>query len=147
MWMPYQMQLAHGWTSLSIRINLVAVAVIIPAILWVVPIYGAIGAAWIWVVLNTGYCVIEVHFMFRRILVGEKWAWYWNDVLIPLVASVLSALLIRGVLHEKFDRLGEFVVVIGSSITIVSIAALFAPMLRRRMLNYLRNRIRPNCQV
>ena len=32
MGVPYQMQLAHGWTSLTIYINIVAVALFVPAL-------------------------------------------------------------------------------------------------------------------
>lgn len=92
MWMPYQTQLAHGWTSLAVCTNIVAVAVIVPAILWVTPRYGAVGAAWVWVCLNAGYLLISVHFMYRRILGSEKWRWYARDVLGPLCLSVAGAL-------------------------------------------------------
>lgn len=91
MWIPYQTQLAHGWTSLTVRINLAAVAMIVPAILWVTPRYGAEGAAWVWVALNTGYLLIGIHFMYHRILSAEKWRWYWQDVLTPLGAAILGA--------------------------------------------------------
>ena len=91
MWIPYQTQLAHGWTSLMVRINIVAVALIVPAILWVTPRYGAEGAAWVWVSLNAGYLVLGIHFMYRRILTHEKWRWYGQDVLAPLAAGVLVA--------------------------------------------------------
>ena len=47
MHLPYYAQLAHGWTGLSIRINIVAVLIIVPAILWATPIYDAEGAAWV----------------------------------------------------------------------------------------------------
>jgi O-antigen/teichoic acid export membrane protein len=87
MWVPYQTQLAHGWTSLTIRINIFAVALIVPAILWVTPRYGAEGAAWVWVSLNFGYVLIGIHFMYRRILSSEKWRWYGQDVLAPLTAG------------------------------------------------------------
>lgn len=76
MWIPYQTQLAHGWTSLTVRINIVAVAIIVPAILWATPRYGAEGAAWVWVALNTSYLLVGIHFMYRRILTREKWRWY-----------------------------------------------------------------------
>ena len=87
MWIPYQTQLAHGWTSLGIRINLVAVTFIIPAILWAVPRYGAEGAAWTYVSLNAGYVIIGIHFMYRKILTTEKWRWYIQDLLIPIASS------------------------------------------------------------
>lgn len=91
MWIPYQTQLAYGWTNLAILTNLVAVTVLVPAILWTVPQYGAIGAAWIWVILNAGYCLISVQFMYRRILPQEKWRWYINDLIKPLAAALLAA--------------------------------------------------------
>ena len=88
MWMPYQCQLAHGWTSLTLKINIVAVVVLIPAILWVVPHYGAVGAAWIWVALNAGYVLIAIQFMHRRLIPDEKWRWYFADVLLPIGGTV-----------------------------------------------------------
>src|SRR5450759_1558403 len=60
MHMPYQLQLAQGWTSLTIKTNIIAVVVLIPAIFWVVPRYGGVGAAWIWVALNAGYVLIAI---------------------------------------------------------------------------------------
>lgn len=90
-------QFAHGWTSLTIRINIIAITIIVPAILWATPRFNAEGAAWVWVSLNAGYVLIGIHFMYQRILRNEKWSWYIKDVFIPLflgivVASVLSLL-------------------------------------------------------
>ena len=34
-YVPYQLQLAHGWTGLTLRINVFAVALLVPTILWV----------------------------------------------------------------------------------------------------------------
>ena len=138
MWMPYQLQLAHGWTSLSIRINIVAVVLFAPAILWVVPVYGAIGAAWIWVTLNAGYCLIGVHFMYRRILRTEKWAWYRTDVIIPLAGAVSVACLCRWVMPVDLGRIGELCVLIVSSGLALIVAAVAAPLIRvqlSRMIN------------
>lgn len=95
MWIPYQTQLAHGWTNLTVCINIVAVVFIVPAILWVTPRYGAVGAAWVWVILNGGYVVVGIHFMYRRILVNEKWRWYGQDVLAPMLAGTLVVFAFR----------------------------------------------------
>ena len=84
MWLPYQCQLAHGWTSLTVKMNLVAVAALVPAILLVVPSQGATGAAWIWVILNAGYLLIAIYLMHQRLLRREKWRWYGADVLLPV---------------------------------------------------------------
>ena len=91
MHIPYMLQLAHGWSGFAVRVNLVAVAVLVPAILWAAPRYGAIGTAWIWVLLNAGYVVFGIHFMYRRLLSGEKWKWYGRDVALPALTAALAA--------------------------------------------------------
>lgn len=90
---PYFLTLAFGWASFAVRMNLIAVLILMPAILWVTPRYGAEGAAWIWVVLNAGYLVFAIHFIHRRLLPTEKWRWYRGDVLRPGLAAVATALL------------------------------------------------------
>jgi O-antigen/teichoic acid export membrane protein len=84
MWMPYQCQLAHGWTSLTIKSNILAVLVLTPAVFWVAPRYGAVGAAWIWVILNAAYALIFIQFMHRRLIPSEKKRWYVDDVVLPV---------------------------------------------------------------
>jgi O-antigen/teichoic acid export membrane protein len=91
MHIPYLTQLAHGWTSLAVRTNIVAVTIIVPAILWATPRFGVEGAAWVWVSLNAGYVLIGIHFMYRRILGTEKWRWYLQDVFMPLLGGTAAA--------------------------------------------------------
>ena len=133
MWMPYQLQLAHGWTSLTIRINTVAVVLLIPAILWLVPIYGAIAAAWAWVALNAGYLVFGVYFMHRRLLTTEKWHWYRQDIMIPLIAAIAATLLCRWVMPADLGRLGELCVLIACSGCVLLVSAVAAPLVRTQL--------------
>jgi O-antigen/teichoic acid export membrane protein len=95
MWIPYQTQLAHGWTSLTVRTNIAAVAVSVPSILWITPRYGAEGAALAWVALNACYVIMSSHFMHRKIMKAEKWRWYYQDILKPLGAAVIMASIIK----------------------------------------------------
>jgi len=141
MWMPYQLQLAHGWTSLTLKVNSIAVAILIPAILWIVPAYGAIGAAWVWVALNAGYILFTIYFMHRRLLPTEKWRWYREDVAIPLVAATATAWLCRWVLPEDMGRLGEFGVLLLSSACVLTAAALTAPIVRRELARHVPGRV------
>lgn len=95
MWIPYQCQLAHGWTGLTLKINIVAVSILAPALLWVVPRYGALGAAWMWVALNAGYVLIGIQLMHRRLITHEKWRWYFADVALPATAAASVIALAR----------------------------------------------------
>jgi O-antigen/teichoic acid export membrane protein len=131
---PYQLQLAHGWTSLTIRVNVIAVAIIVPAILWLVPRYGAPGAAWAWVALNGGYVFFEVSVMHRRLLRGSAAAWYLRDVAIPLAAATGVAFLARLLLPDRLGRVSTAaaLVVVGGAVLAAGVAA--APAVRSRVL-------------
>jgi O-antigen/teichoic acid export membrane protein len=84
MTLPYALQLAHGWTSLSLYKNLVSVAVLVPLLYWLIARYGAVGAALTWVALNAGYLLFEIPLMHRRLLKDGMGRWYLLDVGAPV---------------------------------------------------------------
>ena len=133
MWIPYQMQLAFGWTTLAIRINVVAVIVLIPIILFTVPRFGAIGAAWSWVALNTGYLVFTIYYMHRRLLPTEKWVWYREDIFLPLAAAGIVGLICRFFFPAELGRTAAVGFLVASSVLVLAAAAAAAPSLRNRL--------------
>ena len=56
---PYRMQLAHGWTELTIKMNFVALAMLMPTLFYVVPRYGGIGARGSGSRLTVDTCCLE----------------------------------------------------------------------------------------
>ena len=104
MYVPYTTQLAHGWTGFAVRMNIVAVCFIVPAILWAVPRFGAVGAAWVWLALNAGYVLIGMHFMHRKLLPDEKWRWYRDAVFKPLIVGLITVLALRQWITLPQDR-------------------------------------------
>jgi O-antigen/teichoic acid export membrane protein len=131
-WIPYQTQLAYGWTSLSIRINIVAVSLIAPAIFFVTSRYGAVGAAWVWVIFNAGYLLIGIHFMYRRILKTEKGRWYRQDVLYPLLSATIAAFIFRWLLPAPIGWLPQLATLVMASLCTLLAAFLMANTLRER---------------
>lgn len=111
MHVPYMAQLAHGWTGLAARVNVVAVVIIVPAILWAVPRYGAIGAAWVWLALNAGYVLIGIHFMHRKILPGEQWRWYGRAVGLPLLVTGVIVLTMKMALPALHGRVESVLII------------------------------------
>lgn len=87
MYMPYSLQLAAGWPQLALKANIVAVVLLLPAVLLIVPRYGAIGAAATWLALNCGYLLVTIQLMHQRLLPAEKLRWYGRDVFCPFAAS------------------------------------------------------------
>ena len=92
MLLPYSLQLSYGWTSLGFYINLASVIILIPCMVYLTSLYGAIGAAIVWLALNVGYVFIGIQLMHRKILKAEKWRWYFQDLAIPLTGVTIVAL-------------------------------------------------------
>ncbi|NOT13876.1 MAG: oligosaccharide flippase family protein [Methylococcaceae bacterium] len=133
---PYMLQLAHGWTGFAVRTNVVAVAIIIPAILWAVPRYGAIGAAWIWVALNASYVLIGIHFMYYRLIPDQKWRWYRESVARPLIAGSIVAFGLAFILPVSQKRLDCIFTLLLASICVAASVAIVMPSLRQRIIYY-----------
>ncbi len=143
MYIPYQTQLAHGWTSLATRINIVSLIIVVPAILWVTPRYGAEGAAWVWVSLNAGYVLIGIHFMYQKILPHEKWYWYRQDVLQPLLAAAAVTSVAAWAMPELLTAPVELVwLLLTSTITLIA-SAFAAPRVRAVLLKQVRFSLKP----
>lgn len=134
MQLPYFTMIAHGWTRLSLVSNIVAVAALVPLLLIVVPVYGGRGAAVVWIILNLGYLLVQVPLLHRRILRGEMWRWYGQDVALPLLAAAAAmavAVVLRGQLTLSRWQL---VPVLGLAWGMTALpAALVAPQVRSRL--------------
>jgi O-antigen/teichoic acid export membrane protein len=85
---PGYLQAAAGWPTLMMYTNLIGACVLVPAILLVVPIYGAPGAAAVWLVLNLGYLAFNVPYMHRRLLKTEQRRWYCDDLARPALGAL-----------------------------------------------------------
>jgi O-antigen/teichoic acid export membrane protein len=83
--LPYTIQMAFGWTRLILFQNTASLLLLVPAMFLMIGKYGAVGAAIVWVVLNTSYIVFQIPIMHRRLLSGEMSRWYISDVGIPLL--------------------------------------------------------------
>ena len=135
---PVHMLIAHGRTSLIVKFNVFAVAIIVPAIFWVTPKYGAIGAAWLWVILNTGHVTIAIHFIHRQLLPSEKWRWYRQDVAFPLIVTIATALVLRWVTPNNLGTIAQLVILLASAILAVTAASLSAPAVRHQLVRHFR---------
>ena len=131
---PYMLQLAHGWTHFSAKVNAVALAFLIPAIIWSVPQYGAEGAAICWVLLNAGYVIFAAPLMHRHLLKGEARRWMVNDVLIPTTSAILAVSALRAAYPGEWNGAGNAILAIMAIIILSGcIVATVTPELRRTL--------------
>lgn len=94
-YIPYALQLAFGWTKLAFLGNIVSVLLLVPLMILFTKIYGAVGAACVWVILNVGYMFISLPIMHRRLLHNEKRRWYCEDVGLPFGVALSVAGVLR----------------------------------------------------
>jgi O-antigen/teichoic acid export membrane protein len=131
---PYALQLAHGWTRLTIVANSAILLLAFPYCLWAIPRYGMTGAAGLWLAANLCSFVFALPRMHKRLLRGELAAWYLRDLLPPVMAAAVTALVARAVLPALTRTpagLGMFLAV---CMLTLAAAALSAPATRRRVL-------------
>ncbi len=135
--LPYALQLAYGWTRLAFLTNLIASILLIPLIIFLAYRYGAIGGALVWLLLNSGYVLISIQIMHKRILPAEKWRWYFLDVGLPFLAAASTAGLLKLLLPTAVSRwpiLGSLVLVSGVTL---SVTAMVTPASRNLVFQFL----------
>ncbi len=135
--LPYGLQLAYGWTRLSLYKNILAVALFVPSLLFAVRHFGTVGAASMWIALNAGYFLFEIPVMHRRLLRREMGGWYLRDIALPLLLSLLIggvARMTTPVSLERFEMRFGMLLWVGfaSGLAILGIA-LSMPWLRRTL--------------
>lgn len=113
MWMPYQAQLAYGWTRLSLMTNVFSIILLVPLNLLFVPIYGSYAAVTIWAILNAGYILIVAPIMFSKILQNAGLRWFSHCVGKPLFIGFTVPLFWKYVISLS-DNLLYFIIEIGS---------------------------------
>jgi len=128
--LPYGLQLAYGWTKLAFYTNVVAVLLLVPMLIVMVHYYDAIGAAIVWVTLNAGYVLISLQIMHHRLLKGEQWRWYREDVGLPLVATLVVAGLGRWLLPADMSVSTTVAYIVGVSLATLIVTAMVTPQVR-----------------
>jgi O-antigen/teichoic acid export membrane protein len=91
MLVPQALQLAFGWTRLLFFKNLISVIILVPLIILLADLYGAIGVSFAWVIFNISAFLLEIPIMHRRLLSGDKWKWYIQDIFVPLITALFIA--------------------------------------------------------
>ncbi|WP_426169833.1 lipopolysaccharide biosynthesis protein [Sandarakinorhabdus sp. DWP1-3-1] len=139
---PHYLQMASGWTGLTLRLMLAAVAIMIPALLWLVPQHGAIAAAGIWASVNVLFVVVGVPLQHRRLLRGEAARWYLFDVLRPLFGAGLVMTVAWAVQPAMTTgRLGWLGFCMAAGLAALLASAALADGVRRRLWAFMASRL------
>jgi O-antigen/teichoic acid export membrane protein len=85
---PNALLLANGWVSLLLYSHIGALLFAAAAVASLTWLFGAVGAALAWLLLNAAFVLIVVTIMHRRLLRGDVLHWMRQSVATPLLASL-----------------------------------------------------------
>jgi hypothetical protein len=134
MHLPFALQLSHGWTRIGISINLFLIAVLLPATIILAQFYGATGGATAWALLNILYVVIGIPLTHRRILKGETFRWFKDDLILPMTGAVGVVAAGRILLTVSLTPTGTLFFLVGLLICSSAVAAIVTPQTRAWLL-------------
>lgn len=140
MHLPYALQLAYGWTKLAFYLNVAAVLSLVPLMILVTCAYGAVGAAFIWVILNGALFLFSIGIMHRRLLKGELWRWCFEDIGLPLAIALGAALICLAFAPRDGSRPQLFVVLTSITFFVAGATFLATPVTRSALIGYFRAR-------
>ncbi len=138
---PYGLQLAHGWTSLALRMNAVATVALVPIVILLGRALGPVGAASGWMLLNIAYVSVIVPVMHRRILPGHAPRWYLVDVGAPLLGAACVLLPVRLLVELPSARWPLLAALTAAGALAMTAAIAAAPSIRARAGGWLRMRL------
>lgn len=93
--LPYMLQLAYDWTSLSIWCNSVTVVILIPALIFLTEKYGLIGAASCWLAINITYVIVITFLMHNKILKDIRDIWLKTVIICPLIVGSIPFIMFK----------------------------------------------------
>ncbi len=140
---PHLLQLASGWTRLSLVYCAVTTAVLGPLVYLLTVRFGAVGAAVAWVLGNIANLFVNAVFTHRRLLRSELRSWYATDVAPALAVGLLIAIAGRWVIARADTTLSATLALGG--IGLVALAAIGGamPEIRRYAIRQLTSRFVP----
>lgn len=86
---PFALQLAYGLSRLPAIIAAVLIVGFIPLLLTLVPVWGIVGAAASWAILNAAYVPLGAWLTHRTLLRSHGWSWFIGDVGVPFTFSLV----------------------------------------------------------
>jgi len=134
---PFYLQWAYGWWRLISASNAILLITILPLYVVMAKLFGAPGAAMVWVLLNVGYAS-TVPLMHRRFLRGEQRRWMIHDVGLPLAGALAVGGVARLLMPPHPGTILTLLYLGTTGLAATLAAALLAPEIRGLIMPYVR---------
>lgn len=131
--LPFAIQLAHGWTNAVLKFCFWEILVMVPLTIVLSYQYGAEGGALSWIIANAALILVMPHMMHRRVLVGEKRRWYFEDVLLPIACALSASAVIYLLSPSQLSTAASVCLIVISLSASLGITLIVLPLPRRHL--------------
>jgi O-antigen/teichoic acid export membrane protein len=139
MHLPYYAQLAFGITKIGFWLNVIAIILIVPLMIYATLHYGAVGGASSSVILHLSSAIFGMQVMHRLILQGELKKWYLEDTVIPILIVIIFLFFSKQLINLTEVTTFHIIATVGILFLIVTfITALTLPKIRNSFSYHLR---------
>ncbi len=115
---PYYLQYALGNMRLHVWGNVLMLVVLVPAVWWVAPLWGSLGTAVVWLLMNFCFGVFWGAVVHKRYWPKQHLHWIWRDIALSAMPAFVGALALLLWTPQMQSRWGALVlaVLLGSAL-------------------------------
>ncbi len=121
---------AAGLPRAVLNSNLILGTVMIPGLIWVIPLHGITGAASLWMVVNGGYLFLLVPVAHRHVIRAGMSRWIWQDTLLPASFALLGASAVQYLVPAELNSYGQLLAFVCTFVMAVTSALVVSPEAR-----------------
>lgn len=121
---PGYLQNAMGNLKYHFIGNIIILVLLLPSSILAAMNFGAIGAGWIWLIMNVTYFILWVAYSHYKLVPGFHYNWLKNIVIKPLFFTTLVLLMLNHFVIDGFNRTYEFII-----LGVVSVLAFFTTLI------------------
>lgn len=92
---PYYLTLAKGNPKYGLYQNIIAAIILVPLLLVWYKKYGALGASFVWLVVNASCLLISLPILTKLYIKNQYLHWLKNDIIQPLVFAIIIIFLAK----------------------------------------------------
>lgn len=143
LYLPYALQWSYNKSQFTLAANSLAAFFFVPLLLILVPLYGGMAAASLWLLVNLLCVLVSLPIMHLTFLrksgwpVSTLWSFLWNDSLLPFAAAAIGSGLVWLVFPGGMSKAHIFLMLICAGTLSLTSAVLAARTVRNRVIDML----------
>lgn len=144
--LPYYLQFAKGDLRMHLFGNALFVVFMVPLIIWMAGLYGAIGAGFVWMLSNILYFILWIGLVHERFSKSLHLSWLKINIIPIFIPVLIVALIINSYIIEFSGKLIEVFYIIFAGLILMIVAALSSSYVRESALNF-KNKLKTDAQI